>query len=140
MSQRPSLLIVDSRARLPGGSLDSFQIRITPAIEGVRGVSLLYASLANPEDNEAELYWLARIREFGLPVRSAANADSATFVIPVSSAQGFRSLHAAESAFNRLEIQSPAQPIYSLNVEIGLPGGGRPHMTDEFVLIIGLEY
>ena len=28
----------------------------------------------------------------------------------------------------------------SLNVEIGLPGGGRPNMTDEFVLIIGLEY
>ena len=140
MSQRPSLLIVDSRARLPGGSLDAFTIRITPAIENVRGVSLLYASLAHPDDSEPEMYWLARIREFGLPVRSASNSDSSTFVIPVSSAQGFRSLRASESAFNRIEIQSPAQPIYSLNVDIGLPGGGRPNMTDEFVLIIGLEY
>ena len=140
MSARPSILIMDSRARLPGGSIDQFQIQIQPAIEGVRGVSLLYASLANPDDNEAELYWLARIREFGLPVRSAANSDSCSFVTPVSSSQGFRSLHAAESAFNRIEIQSPAQPIYSLNVEIGLPGGGRPMMTDEFVLIVGLEY
>ena len=134
------MLIVDSRARLPGGSIDQFQVHITPAIENVRGVSLLYASLANPDDTEAELYWLARIREFGLGVRSAANSDSCSFVIPVSSAQGFRSLHAAESAFNRIEIQSPAQPIYSLNVELGLPGGGRPRMQDEFVLIIGLEY
>ena len=49
------MLIIDSRAREPGGSLDAFQIRIAPAIEGIRGVSLLYASLANPEDNEAEL-------------------------------------------------------------------------------------
>ena len=140
MSQRPSMLIVDSRTREPGGSLDGFQIRITPAIENVRAVSLLYGSLANPDDNEAELYWLVRIREFGLPVRSAASSDSSSFVVPVSSSQGFRSLHAAESAFNRLEIQSPAQPIYSLNVEIGLPGGGRPNMTDEFLLILGLEY
>ncbi len=140
MSQRPSMLIIDSRAREQGGSIDQFQIRIAPAIENVRGISLLYASLANPDDEAAELYWLARIREFGLGVRSAANSDSATFVVPVSSSQGFRSLHAAESAFNRIEIQSPAQPIYSLNVEIGLPGGGRPNMTDEFVLIIGLEY
>ena len=116
------MLIIDSRAREPGGSLDAFTIRIQPAIENVRGVSLLYASLANPDDNEAEMYWLARIREFGLPVRSSANSDSATFVVPCSSSQGFRSLHAAESAFNRIEIQSPAQPIYSLNVEIGLPG------------------
>ena len=138
MSQRPSMLVVESRAREPGGSLDSFQIRIQPAIENVRGVSLLYASLANPDDNEAELYWLARIREFGLGVRSAVNIDSSTFVIPVSSAQGFRSLHAAESAFNGIEIQTPAAPIY--NVEIGLPGGGRPNMQDEFVLIIGLNY
>ena len=67
------------------------------------------------------------------------NSDSSTFVIPVSSAQGFRSLHAAESAFNRISIQTPAAPIYSLNVEIGLPGGGRPNMQDEFVLIIGLS-
>ena len=101
------MLIIDSRARLPGGSIDQFQVHITPAIENVRGVSLLYASLANPDDNEAELYWLVRIREFGLPVRSAANSDSCSFVIPVSSPQGFRSLHAAESAFNRIEIQAP---------------------------------
>ena len=46
MSQRPSMLIIDSRAREPGGSLDGFQILIAPAIEGIRGVSLLYASIA----------------------------------------------------------------------------------------------
>ena len=134
------MLVVDSRARAPGGSLDSFQIRIAPAIEGVCGVSLLYASLANPDDNEAELYWLIRVREFGLPVRSASGADSGSFVVPVNSAQGFRTLHRSESDFNHIEVQQPANPIYSLTVEVSLPGGGRPNMTDDWFIVIGLSY
>ena len=140
MSQRPSMLIVDSRAREPGGSLDGFQLRISPAIEGVRGVSLLYASIANPDDEAAELYWGIRIREFGLPIRSAANSDSATFIIPVNSSQGFRTLHRAESDFSRIEIQTPATPIYSLTVEVSLPGGQRPQLQDEWLMLVGLHY
>jgi len=134
------MLVIDSRARAPGGTLDAFQIRIAPAIEGVCGVSLLYASIANPDDNEVELYWLVRIREFGLPIRSASGADSSSFVIPVNSAQGFRTLHKAESDFNHIELQTPSNSIYSLTVEVSLPGGGRPFMTDDWFLVIGLSY
>ena len=144
------MLIVDSRAREQGGSLDAFQIRISPAIEGITGVSLLYASIANPDDLAAELYWGIRIREFGLPIRSAANSDSATSpsqarrtrtsAIPVNSSQGFRTLHRAESDFSRIEVQQPATPIYSLTVEVSLPGGQRPGLVDEWLLLIGLHY
>ena len=134
------MLIIDSRAREPSGSLDAFQIRIQPAIEGITGVSLLYASIANPDDLAAELYWGIRIREFGLPIRSAANSDSVTFIVPVNSAQGFRTLHRAESDFSRIEIQQPATPIYSLTVEVSLPGGERPGLQDEWLLLVGLHY
>ena len=47
------------------GSLDAFQIRIAPAIEGICGVSLLYASIANPLDDEGEMYWSVRIASSG---------------------------------------------------------------------------
>ena len=134
------MLIIDSRAREQGGSLDAFQIRISPAITDIHGVSLLYASIANPDDLAAELYWGIRIREFGLPIRSAANSDSATFIVPVNSAQGFRTLHRAESDFSRIEVQQPATPIYSLTVEVSLPGGQRPGLVDEWLLLIGLHY
>ena len=137
---RPSMLVIDSRAREPGGSLDSFIIRVTPAIENVRAVSLLYASIANPDDNEAELYWNLRIREFGLPIRASADSDASTFLIPVNSSQGFRTLHRAESDFSRIEIQTPATPIYSLTVEVSLPGGQRPQLQDEWLMLVGLHY
>ena len=134
------MLIIDSRAREPSGSLDAFQIRIAPAITDIRGVSLLYASIANPDDEAAELYWGIRIREFGLPIRSAANSDSVSFIVPVNSSQGYRTLHRAESDFSRIEIQTPATPIYSLTVEVSLPGGQRPGLDNEWLLLVGLHY
>ena len=65
-SKHPALLVIDSRERNDGGSLDSFMLRLNPAIADIKGVSLLYASIGNPEDNHSELYWNLRIREFGL--------------------------------------------------------------------------
>ena len=76
----------------------------------------------------------------GLPIRAAANANSGTFVVPVNSAQGFRTLYRAESDFSRVEVQQPATPIYSLTVKITLPGGERPGLLDEWLLLIGLHY
>ena len=139
-SLRPSMLVIDSRMREPGGSLDAFQIRIAPAITDIRGVSRLYASIANPDDEAVELYWGIRIREFGLPIRSAANSDSVSFIVPVNSSQGYRTLHRAESDFSRIEVQQPATPIYSLTVEVSLPGGQRPGLQDEWLLLVGLHY
>ena len=76
----------------------------------VFAVFLLYASIANPDDEAAELYWGIRIREFGLPIRSAANSDSSTFVIPVNSPMGFRTIHRPKAISRELRSRPP-RPI-----------------------------
>ncbi len=83
-------------------------------------------------DHKNQGIWLANT--------TAVNNDSSTFIVPVNSAQGFRTLHRAESDFSRIEIQTPATPIYSLTVEITLPGGQRPGQQDEWLLLVGLRY
>ena len=127
------MLIIDSRAREPGGSLDGFQIRIAPAIEGIRGVSLLYASIANPDALLGHPYtgiWLANPQRGELGQRNVYCAGQL----------GFRTLHRAESDFSRIEIQTPATPIYSLTVEVSLPGGQRPGSSSEWLMLVGLHY
>ena len=139
-SKHPALLVIDSRERNQGGSLDSFMLRLNPAIADIKGVSLLYASIPNPEDNDSELYWNLRIREFGLPVRCANAGDDTTFVIPVNSAQGFRTLFKSKADFSHVTVQQPAQEIQVLTVDLGLPGGYRPGLTHDWFIIIGLSY
>ncbi len=98
-SQQPSILVIDSRDAAAQGlvTFDSFTVVIKQAICGLVSVRLLYANIPNPDDANIDLYWLLRIAEFGTPCRTANNQDGASFVIPVSSAQGYRTLHAAES-------------------------------------------
>ena len=138
-SKHPALLVIDSRERA-GGSLDAFIIRLNPAIADIKGVSLLYASIGNPEDDHSELYWNLRIREFGLPVRCADAGDDSTFIIPVNSAQGFRTLHKAGADFSHVSVQQPANEIQTLTVELSLPGGIRPGLTNDWFAVLGLTY
>ena len=139
-SKHPALLVIDSRERNDGGTLDSFMLRLNPAIADIKGVSLLYASIGNPEDNHSELYWNLRIREFGLPVRCAQAGDDSTFIIPVNSAQGFRTIHKAGTDFSHVTVQQPAQEIQLLHVDLGLPGGYRPGLTNDWFCVLGLTY
>ena len=68
------------------------------------------------------------------------DSDSATFVVPVSSSQGYRTLFAAGQDYSHIELQQPATPIYSLSVEFSLPGGDSPNMTDEWFIVLSLTY
>ena len=126
-SLRPSMLVIDSRMREAGRSLDSFTVRLQPAITDITSIRLLYASIGHPEDEQPELYWLIRISQFGLGVRSAAGSDSASFIVPTNLAVGFRTLHRSrQSDFNHIEVMQPAAAISSLDVSVILPGGERP--------------
>ena len=141
-SQQPRILIVDSRDAAAQGSpnYDSFVVTLRPAICGLKGVRLLYANVGNPEDNAVDLYWLLRVGEFGAPCRTASSSDGASFCIPVNSAQGYRTLHRAESDFEAIALQQPATDIHRLSVDLMLPGGARPSIQEHWFFVLKLEY
>ena len=146
-SQQPRILVVDSRDAEAQGVArpdyyDSFVIILKPAICGLKGVRLLYANIGNPEDNQVDLYWLLRVGEFGTPARAASASDGATFVIPVNSAQGFRTLHRAESDFECIALQQPAADIHRLTVDLMLPGGAHSSIQEpsRWFFVLKLEY
>ena len=134
------MLVIDSRMREQGGSLDNFTVRLQLAITDITSIRLLYASIGHPDDLVPELYWLIRVSQFGLGVRIAAGSDSASFIVPTNSAVGFRTLHRSQSDFNHLEVMRPSAAISSFDVSVILPGGGHPGLTDEWMCLIGLEY
>ena len=141
-SQQPRILIVDSRDAAAQGApnYDSFVVTLKPAIYGLKSVRLLYANVGNPEDNAVDLYWLLRVGEFGTPARTASGSDGATFVIPVNSAQGYRTLHRAESDFEAIALQQPAADIHRLTVDLMLPGGARSSIQEHWYIILELKY
>ena len=66
--------------------------------------------------------------------------DGATFCIPVNNAQGFRTLHRAESDFEAVALQQPAADIHRLTVDLMLPGGARPSIQEPWFFVLKLEY
>ena len=139
-SQQPSTLVVDSRDATVQGNHYSFVVTLKPAICGLKAVRLLYANIGNPEDNNVDLYWLLRVSEFGVPCRTANGQDGATFIVPVNSAQGFRTLHRAESDFGHVALQQPAADIHRLTVDLLLPGGQRPAIQEPWFFMLQLLY
>jgi hypothetical protein len=137
---RPTTLVLDSRDDTSKPSLDSFTIRLEPALVGVRRVRLLYANIANPEDDDGELYWYIRIPQLGLGVRGGPGTSGGTFVVPVSSAQGYRTVHRAESEFDSILLQEPAGQLDRLDVSLALHNGAAPGLTHDWHLVLGLEY
>jgi hypothetical protein len=143
-SQQPSILVIDSRDAAVQGNYDSFTVVLKPAICGLTSARLLYANIPNPGGvaviSDVHLYWLLRIGEFGTPTRTANNQDGASFVIPVNSAQGFRTLHRAESDFGSVSLQQPAADIHRLTVDLMLPGGTRPSILEPWFFCLELKY
>ena len=139
-SIQPSILVIDSRDAAVQGNYDSFVVTLKPSICGLSSARLLYANIGNPEDNNVDLFWLLRISEFGVPCRTANNQDGSTFVIPVNSAQGFRTLHKAESDFGHVVLQQPAADIHRLTIDLLLPGGARPSIQEHWFLVLELRY
>ena len=124
----------------PTPNYDTFTVPLKHAICGLKGVRLLYANIDNPEDNDVDLYWLLHVGEFGVHCRTANGHDGASFIIPVNSAQGFRTLHRGESDFSHIALQQPASDIHRLSVDLRLPGGSRPSIQEHWYFVLELKY
>ena len=141
LHHRTSNLLIDSRDRISSTvSYDNFSVLISPAISNATGVRLLFASIGVPLLS-TEPYFMIRSPQLGLSVRAAAGSTGCTFVIPVSSQPGYRSLHGAENEFShRVSLQQPAEEFSRLDFQVLVRGGGPAGLTDESYYILEISY
>ena len=138
---RTSNLLIDSRDRISSTvSYDNFSVLISPAISNATGVRLLFASIGVPVTS-TEPYFMIRSPQLGLSVRAAAGGTGCTFVIPVSSQPGYRSLHGAENEFShRVSLQQPAEEFSRLDFQVLVRGGGPALLDTESYFILEISY
>ena len=138
---RTSNLLIDSRDRISSTvSYDNFSVLISPAISNATGVRLLFASIGVPVTS-TEPYFMIRSPQLGLSVRAAAGGTGCTFVIPVSSQPGYRSLHGAENEFShRVSLQQPAEEFSRLDFQVLVRGGGPAGLTEDSYYILEITY
>ena len=141
LKRNPTTLIVDSRDRI-GSSVnyDTFSVLISPAISNATGVRLLFASVGVPLLC-TEPYFMLRSPQLSIAVRAAAGGPGCTFVVPVSSQPGYRSLHGAENEFShKVTLQQPAEEFSRIDFQVLVRGGGAAGLTDESYYILEISY
>ena len=133
---RTQILVVDSRDRLPGGTISDFFLNLQGAVEDVRAVKLLYADIPSP-DGDTEPYYLLQTSLGGSHVRGAVEgASSATYVVPRNAAANFRNIFSTNSGFPAIVLQHPGRSLSSLAVSVRVRGGGSANLTAEFYLVL----
>ena len=138
--RNPTTVIIDSRDRIGSVNYDTFSVLISPAISDATGVRLLFASIGVPLLS-TEPFYMIRCAQLGISVRAAAGGTGCTFVVPVSSQPGYRSLHGAENEFShRVSLQQPAEEFSRLDFQVLVRGGGPAGLTDESYYILEITY
>jgi len=115
-----STIIVDSRRRNSGNSLTHFTIQLTPSIENVTQCKLVWADLPIPT-GASESYYVVTIPQLGAPVRGANSLLSGTFVIPITSAGGYRTYWGENSAYHQI---AGGNGVSLSNLDVHLSWGG----------------
>jgi len=140
LRKNPSTLIIDSRDRTGPLSYDNFSVTVSPAIAGATKVRLLFASIGVPLASN-EPYYLIRCPQLGIGVRSAAGSSGTTFIIPVNSQPGYRSLFGSQNEFlYSANLQQPSDDISRLDFQILKYGGAAAGMTTDSYYVIELSY
>ena len=135
-----STLIIDSRDRTGPLSYDNFSVTVSPAIAGATKVRLLFASIGVPLTS-TEPYYLIRCPQLGIGVRSAAGSSGTTFIIPVNSQPGYRSLFGSQNEFlYSANLQQPADDLSRLDFQILKYSGAAAGMTTDSYYVIELSY
>ena len=132
-----STLIIDSRRRNSGNSLTHFTIQLTPSIENVTQCKLVWADLPIPT-GASESYYVVTIPQLGAPVRGANSLSSGTFVIPITSAGGYRTYFGENSAYHQIAGGNGVS-LSNLDVHLSWGSNGAPALIGgDFTLIIQL--
>ena len=140
MTRNPLTLIVDSRDRLGALSYDQFSINVSPAIVGTTKAKLLFASIGVPLAS-TEPWFVVRSPQLGLGVRTANAASGCSFIIPVSSQPGFRSLHTSAGEFSHVNtLTSPSEDISRLDFSILKYNGTAAGLTEDSFYIVELSF
>jgi hypothetical protein len=132
-----STLIIDSRRRNSGNSLTHFTIQLTPSIENVTQCKLVWADLPIPT-GASESYYVVTIPQLGAPVRGANSLLSGTFVIPITSAGGYRTYWGENSAYHQI---AGGNGVSLSNLDVHLSwgaAGGTASIGGDWTLIIQL--
>ena len=133
-----STIIIDSRRRNSGNSLTHFTIQLTPSIENVSKCRLVWADIPIPT-GAAESFYVITIPQLGAPVRGANSLLSGTFVIPITSAGGYRTYFGENSAYHQI---AGGNGVSLSNLDVHLSwgsAGGTALIGGDFTLIIQLE-
>ena len=138
--RNPTTVIIDSRDRIGSVNYDTFSVLISPAISDATGVRLLFASIGVPLLS-TEPFYMIRCAQLGISVRAAAGGTGCTFVVPVSSQPGYRSLHGAENEFShKVTLQQPAEEFSRLDFQVLVRGGGPAGLTEDLYMILEISY
>ena len=132
-----STIIIDSRRRNSGNSLTHFTIQLTPSIENVTQCKLVWADLPIPT-GASESYYVVTIPQLGAPVRGANSLLSGTFVIPITSAGGYRTYWGENSAYHQI---AGGNGVSLSNLDVHLSwgaAGGTASIGGDWTLIIQL--
>lgn len=140
LKKNPTTLVVDSRDRTGALSYDNFSINVSPALVGACTAKLLYSSVGIPTTS-VEPYFLVRSPQLGLAVRTANAASGCSFIIPVSSQPGYRSLHTSAGEFSHVNtLTSPSEDISRLDFSILKYNGTAAGLTEDSFYVIELSY
>ena len=128
-------IIVDSRDKVSGTNTN-FTIQFQTALHNVNKATLLFGNLGTSQTN-TESYFLILILDLGVSCRGANNT-AGTFILPITSGSGYRSIHQISSDFST-SSNSAGISIDSLNVRIINRDGQLAPDTGDVLLIIEIE-
>jgi hypothetical protein len=130
-------LIIDSRDKASGTD-SNFKLNLTPAIHNAKKIKLLFANVPTSLDNE-EPFYLITIPQFSTTVsnHNGSNVEG-TFIVPITSAGGFRSIHQTGSDFPLIATNEGV--ISMLDVRITNRFGVLIEPAGDMLLVIQLEY
>jgi hypothetical protein len=132
-----STIIIDSKKRNSGNSLTHFTLQLTPSIENVSKCRLVWADIPIPT-GASESYYVITIPQLGAPVRGANSLLSGTFVIPITSAGGYRTYFGENSAYHQIAGGNGVS-LSNLDVHLSWGSNGAPALIGgDFTLIIQL--